>query len=385
MNKEQKLFLGKKRNKELSVEINSLNNNNINHKSDNINNDKYKEIITLNFHSHWINKILILKNQLNHNLISSSADGLIILYDVYPKYNPLLKMKLFGESGVINLTELNNGLIIACSFAEIKQILIFYDENKKVYNYEIINNYIICSTYVIKCLELFNENLLCITQQNCIIILKKNNENEKISKKNNNYKNREIFELMQNELCVNILQLTNNLFISCNINNSKYDLSTNSDQKNNINCIKFYDKDFNFIRRISKFYPTKSQNNMLKINDKLVLVGVEASSNEINWNNKKGVILINYKYLELLSFYETDNQISSMILYQNMLYFGDDKGYIIKYKLEEQEIIKQNIKKIHQYNIITMEVDYIYDKDIKQNIFILLTGSHDQKIKILSD
>ena len=180
MNKEQKLFLGKKRNKELSDEINSSNNNNINHKSGNINKDKYKEIKTLNFHSHWINKILILKNQLNHNLISSSADGLIILYDVYPKYNPLLKMKLFGESGVINLTELNNGLIIACSFAEIKQILIFYDENKKVYNYEIINNYIICSTYVIKCLELFNENLLCITQQNCIIILKKNNENEKI-------------------------------------------------------------------------------------------------------------------------------------------------------------------------------------------------------------
>ena len=385
MNKEQKLFLGKKRNKELSDEINSSNNNNINHKSGNINKDKYKEIKTLNFHSHWINKILILKNQLNHNLISSSADGLIILYDVYPKYNPLLKMKLFGESAAINLTELKNGLIIACSFAEIKQILIFYDENKKVYNYEIINNFIICSTYVIKCLELFNENLLCITQQNCIIILKKNNENEKISKKNENYKDREIYELLQNELCVNILQLTNNLFISCNINNSKYDLSTNSDQKNNINCIKFYDKDFNFIRRISKFYPTKSQNSILKINDKLVLVGVEASSNEINWNNKKGVILINYKYLELLSFYETDNQISSMILYQNMLYFGDDKGYIIKYKLEEQEIIKQNIKKIHQYNIITMEVDYIYNKDINQNIFILLTGSHDQKIKILSD
>ena len=385
MNKEQKIFLGKKRNKELSDEINSSNNNNINHKSGNINKDKYKEIKTLNFHSHWINKILILKNQLNHNLISSSADGLIILYDVYPKYNPLLKMKLFGDSGVINLTELKNGLIIACSFAEIKQISIFYDENKKVYNYEIINNYIICSTYVIKCLELFNENLLCITQQNCIIILKKNNENEKISKKNNNYKNREIFELLQNELCVNILQLTNNLFISCNINNSKYDLSTNSDQKNNINCIKFYDKDFNFIRRISKFYPTKSQSSMLKINDKLVLVGVEASSNEINWNNRKGVILINYKYLELLSFYETDNQISSMILYQDMLFFGDDKGYIIKYKLEGQEIIKQNIKKIHQYNIITMEVDYIYNKDINQNIFILLTGSHDQKIKILSD
>ena len=382
MNEEPKQFLGKKRNKVLSLEKNCLNNNDINHKSDNIDKDKYKEIITLNYHSHWINKILILNN---HNLISSSADGLIILYDKYPKFNPLLKMKLFGESGVINLTELKDGLIIACSFAAIKQISIFYDKDNKNYNYEIVNHYIICTTYVTKCLELFNEDLLCITQQNCIIILKKNDEKEEFSKNNLNYKNKEIIELLKNELCINILQLTNNLFISCNINNSKYDLSTNSDQKNNINCIKFYDKDFNFIRRISKFYPTKSQSSMLKINDKLVLVGVEASSNEINWNNKKGIILINYKYLELLSFYETDNQISSMILYQNMLYFGDDKGYIIKYKLEEQEIIKQNIKKIHQYNIITMEVDYIYNKDIKQNIFILLTGSHDQKIKILSD
>ena len=382
MNEEPKQFLGKKRNKVLLLEKNCLNNNEINHKSDIIDKDKYKEIITLNYHSHWINKILILNN---HNLISSSADGLIILYDKYPTFNPLLKMKLFGESGVINLTELKDGLIIACSFAAIKQISIFYDKDNKNYNYEIVNHYIICTTYVTKCLELFNEDLLCITQQNCIIILKKNDEKEEFSKNNLNYKNKEIIELLKNELCINILQLTINLFISCNINNSKYDLSMNSNIKKNINCIKFYDKDFNFIRRISKFYPTKSQSSMLKINDKLVLVGVEASSIEINWNNKKGVILINYKYLELLSFYETDNQISSMILYQDMLFFGDDKGYIIKYKLEEQEIIKQNIKKIHQYNIITMEVDYIYDKDIKQNIFILLTGSHDQKIKILSD
>lgn len=379
MNEEPKQFLGKKRNKVLSLEKNCLNNNEINHKSDIIDKDKYKEIITLNYHSHWINKILILNN---HNLISSSADGLIILYDKYPTFNPLLKMKLFGESGVINLTELKDGLIIACSFAAIKQISIFYDKDNKNYNYEIVNHYIICTTYVTKCLELFNEDLLCITQQNCIIILKKNDEKEEFSKNNLNYKNKEIIELLKNELCINILQLTNNLFISCNINNSKYDLSMNSNIKKNINCIKFYDKDFNFIRKISNFYPTKSQNSMIKINDKLVIVGVEATSNEINWNNKKGVVLINYQYIELLSFYETDNPISSIVFFHNVLYFGDDKGCVVKYELEEQEIIKKNNKKIHQYNISTIEYDYIYDKDLKQNIFILLTGSNDTTIKI---
>ena len=209
MNEESKQFLGKKRNKVLSLEKNCLNNNEINHKSDIIDKDKYKEIITLNYHSHWINKILILNN---HNLISSSADGLIILYDKYPTFNPLLKMKLFGESGVINLTELKDGLIVACSFAAIKQISIFYDKDNKNYNYEIINHYIICTTYVTKCLELFNEDLLCITQQNCIIILKKNNEKEEFSKNILNYNNKEIIELLKNELCINILQLKIFLF-----------------------------------------------------------------------------------------------------------------------------------------------------------------------------
>ena len=93
-----------------------------------------KDIIILNEHSHWINKILILKKQQKHNLISSSADGLIILYDEYPKYNPVLKMKLFGDSGVVNLTELNDGTIIACSFASIKQLNILYDRNNNIFN-----------------------------------------------------------------------------------------------------------------------------------------------------------------------------------------------------------------------------------------------------------
>ena len=71
-----------------------------------------------------------------------------------------------------------------------------------------------------------------------------------------------------------------------------------------------------------------------------------------------------------------------MIFFHNILYFGDDKGLVVKYELEEQEIIKKNNKKIHQYNISTIEYDYIYDEDLKQNIFILLTGSNDTTIKI---
>ena len=381
MDDDPKKFLGKKRILEYPQDLNDndLNNNNIINDNNEINNNK--EIITLNYHSHWINKILILKNLPKRNLISSSADGLIILYDEYPKYNPVLKMQLFGESGVTDLTELKNGTIIACSFASIKQIMILYDKLNNNYNYEVVNYIVICSTYVFKCVELINEDLLCITQQNSIIFLRKN---KKETNTNNVYNNKDIIELLKNELCINIIQLQNQLIISCHITNPKYDLSEDKISKKNINCVKFFDKDFNYIKKISGIYSTKSQNNMLQINDKFVIIGVEVCSNEIDWNNKKGVALINYNYLELVSFYEMDNQISSMTFYENMLYLGDDKGFLSKYKFDEQEIIFQKIKRVHLYNICTLEHDYIYDKELKKNIFIILTGSNDQTIRIFS-
>ena len=381
MDDDPKKFLGKKRILEYPQDLNDndLNNNNIINDNNEINDNK--EIITLNYHSHWINKILILKNLPKRNLISSSADGLIILYDEYPKYNPVLKMQLFGESGVTDLTELKNGTIIACSFAAIKQIMILYDKINNKYNYEVVNYIVICSTYVFKCVELINEDLLCITQQNSIIFLRKN---KKETNTNNVYNNKDIIELLKNELCINIIQLQNQLIISCHITNPKYDLSEDKISKKNINCVKFFDKDFNYIKKISGIYSTKSQNNMLQINDKFVIIGVEVCSNEIDWNNKKGVALINYNYLELVSFYEMDNQISSMTFYENMLYLGDDKGFLSKYKFDEQEIIFQKIKRVHLYNICTLEHDYIYDDELKKNIFIILTGSNDQTIRIFS-
>ena len=378
MDDDPKKFLGKKRTLEYPKDLNDLNNNNIINDNNEIN--IIKDPITLNHHSHWINKILILKNLPKRNLISSSADGLIILYDEYPKYSPVLKMQLFGESGVTYLTELKNGTIIACSFAAIKQIMILYDKVNNVYNYEVINYIVICSTYVFKCVELINEDLLCITQQNSIIFLRKNKKDIK----NNVYNNKDIIELLKNELCINILQLQNKLIISCHITNPKYDLTEDKISKKNINCIKFFDKDFNYIKKISGIYATKSQNNMLQINDKFVIIGVEVCSNGINWNNKKGVALINYNYLELISFYEMDNQISSMTFYDNMLFLGDDKGFLTKYKFDEQEIIFQKTKRVHLYNICTLEHDYIYDNELKKNIFIILTGSNDQTIRIFS-
>ena len=388
MNENQKDFLGKKRNiiniplnYNLSNNINFNINNNTNHNNSNIVKNT-KEPIILTAHSHWINQILILKHQPNHNLISSSADGQIILYNEYPKYNPVLKMQLFGESGVLNLTELKDGTIIACSFAAIKQILIKHDNIKNTYSYEVVNYSIICSTYISKCLELFNDELLCLTQQNIIIFLEKNKNNPISEYKDRNYITKNILELLKYELCINILQLTEELFISCNITNPKYDLTDENINKPEINCIKFYNKNFNCISKISKIYSSKSQNNIVKINTKYVLVGVEICSNEINWNNNKGVALINYKNFELITFYEIDNQVSSILYWENKIYIGDDKGYVTQFNFDENEIILKQTKRIHQYNISALEYDIIYDKEKNKNIFILLTGSNDQTIKI---
>ena len=167
--------------------------------------------------------------------------------------------------------------------------------------------------------------------------------------------------------------------------NIKYDLTEDNTLKKNNNCIKFCDNNFLVIKTLSKIYATKSQNNMIKINDKFVIIGVEVCSNKINWNNNKGIALINYNYLELVSFYEMDNQISSMTFYDNFLYLGDDKGYVRKYKLDSQEMFLQSVNRIHQYNINTMEYDIISDKELKKDIFIILTGSNDQTIKITPD
>ena len=136
-----KKFIGKKRDltADSNINTNKLNNNintseessnntqNTNQNSNkNLNNINkiYSEGIVLKEHTHWINKILILKYQSKHNLISSSADGKIIIYDNYPNYKPNLIIKLFGESGITYIRELKNGSIIACSFGALKQILL---------------------------------------------------------------------------------------------------------------------------------------------------------------------------------------------------------------------------------------------------------------------
>jgi len=82
--------------------------------------------------------------------------------------------------------------------------------------------------------------LLCITQQNSIIFLRKKNENIISLKKSNNYDKKDLIELLPNELCINILQLTNQLFISCNITNSKYETVRSLDDFNIEYIGKFY-------------------------------------------------------------------------------------------------------------------------------------------------
>ena len=400
-----KKFIGKKRDltADSNINTNKLNNNintseessnntqNTNQNSNkNLNNINkiYSEGIVLKEHTHWINKILILKYQSKHNLISSSADGKIIIYDNYPNYKPNLIIKLFGESGITYIRELKNGSIIACSFGALKQIHLDYNEVKNEYTYKEINYFVICTSYISKCIELNNNNLLFISQQNSIIILEKlkNNKVQKDDKKeiNDIFIKKPPIKLLISEICINILQLKDDLFISSNIRDPKFHLIEKGVNVESVNCINFYDDKFKTIYKIKNIYCTKSHENIVKIDDKYVIVGVEICLNEVNWNNKKGIELINYKNFQIVSFYELSNQISSILLYNNFLFIGDNKGYVEKFIFQEKEILKQKSKRIHFYNINSICCDNIYDNELKQNIFLIFTGSNDNKIKIIS-
>ena len=350
----------------------------------------YNEGIILSDHTHWINKVLILKYQPKKNLISSSADGLIIIYDNFPHYKPLLKLKLFNESGVTYLTELKNKSIIACSFGVFKQLRLNYNNSQNEFKYEVINYYSISTTYISKCIELNNEDLVFLSQQSNIIIMKKklfnnNTENETYDiKMKDEYIKQPLIYLLKYELCINILQLNDNLLISGNITDPKYNILESNSNKINNNCIYFYDEDFNIISKIKNIYCTKSQENMVKINHQYVIVGIEISPNEINWNNNKVIALINYINYQIETYFEVENQISALLFHHNNLYVGDNKGYIGKYDLKTKEFLLQKEKRVHFYNINSIACDYFLDDESNQKIFVIITGSNDGKIKILS-
>jgi hypothetical protein len=259
---EDKNFLGKKRNISNNGNENS-NHSNINRNEDSINstqysnqepkekkisikdNQFYNEAMILNEHSHWVNKLLILKNLPKHNLISASADGKIILYDDYPDFKPILNMILFG-TGVTYLTELKNGTIIACSFGAIKQILIEYNISNNEYTYKEANYIPICTTYIMKCIELNNNDLLFISQQDSIIILEKlknndTNDSNKIeeNKINDKFALKSPIKLLKYEICVNIIQLNNDLYLAGSLTDIKYNIIIRGSKKVNVNCIKF--------------------------------------------------------------------------------------------------------------------------------------------------
>lgn len=350
----------------------------------------YNEGIILNEHTHWINKVLILKYQPKHNLISSSADGLIIIYDIFPNYKPLSKLKLFNESGVTYLTELKNKSIIACSFGVFKQFRLNYIDSQNEFYYEVINYYSICTSYISKCIELNNEDLLFLSQQNNIIIMKKktnNNNTENKASENtvkDDYIKQPLINLLKYELCINILQLNDNLLISGNITDPKYNIIESNSNRINNNCIYFYDEDFNIISKIKNIFCTKSQENMVKIDHQYAIVGIEISPNELNWNNNKVIALINYINYQIESYFEVENQISALLLHEKNLYVGDNKGYILKYELNNKELLLQKEKRVHFYNINSISCDYVFDNDSNQKIFVIITGSNDGKIKILS-
>ena len=388
-------FVGKKRLEisEENLKILTINNNNPLIDSSNITKNSNNGIsfnsfskfendgLSLANHTHWVNKILILEHQISRNLISTSADGLIIIYNSYPNFDPILKIKEFNNRGVTYLAELQNSTIIACSFGAIKHIKLNFTDNDKC-SYTVIKYYPICKSYISKCIELTNKNIALICQEYNIFIL---TNNEKIENTFN--ENISQIKLLDYEICITILELNENLIMTASITDHKFNLKTeniyNLKLKNNF--ITFYDKNFNIISKIKNVYCSKSADNVTKLDERYFIISAELCIKEDNWDNNKGIALVDYKLYQIITFIETNKQISSLFLYENILILGDNNGFVEKYEItEKKELKKIKSKRMHLYNINSIIGYMVYDENSKNNIFLTFTGSNDKTIKISS-
>lgn len=339
------------------------------------------EGLSLTNHTHWVNKILILEHQPFHNLISTSADGLIIIYNSYPNFDSILKIKEFNNRGVTYLTELQNSTIIACSFGAIKHIKLNFIDNNNC-TYIVLKYYPICKSYISKCIELSNKNIVLICQEYNIFILENNKKIENAFNENISS-----IKLLDYEICITILELHENLIMSASITDHKFNLKSeniyNLKLKNNF--ITFYDKDFNIIHKINNIYCSKSADNVTKLNERYFIISAELCMKEDNWDNNKGIALVDYKLFQIITFVETNKQISSLFLLENVLMLGDNNGFVEKYEITEKKELKEiKTKKVHLYNINSIIAYKVYDEESQKNILLTFTGSNDKTIKITS-
>ena len=358
-----------------------------------------KVIKTIRTHSEPINTLLICKNG---NLVSGSL-GRVIFYSK-ENLEPILRITEFKSYYIshINETHKDNtfilchvGLIVIETSNDNKKYRIlfsFYERfmmNKSIefkYNYisklnknETEYKILISTVYGI---NIFEEGKIEIKEKEKEIKKEEPKKFEKFEKKskilekgdsNNDITYNFIKKINENELVYNIFQINNNCFVS----------TSNSVLASGNNCLRFwsYPEMIN-IKTLNNVFCSSGVYSIIKLNEKILLVGLEKISsflirnvNKTNQNhNINGIAVIDLEYFEIVQYIETHNCIRSLLLTSDNNIIAGSSFKLIQYKFNNGMIEKISEKELYNYINNTIV-------EINKNTFA--TGSNNRLIIVI--
>lgn len=359
--------------------------------------DSMKIIKTIRTHSEPVNTLLICKNG---NFVSGSL-GRIIFYSK-ENFEVILRITEFKEYYFSHIYELHidNTFLLSYSGFKIiqttndnkkyKVLFSFYERfimNKAIeYEYKYISednkenikyNIVISSVYGIHIFEKTKKN-----DENGKIDNKldknngkneKNNINQKIKieSDNNDLNYTLVKKINFNEIVYNILQISNNCFIS----------TSNSVLASGNNCLRFwsYSEMSNF-KTINNLYCSSGVNSVTKV-ENMLLVGLEKIPKYLFRSkiiddklNINGIAVIDLENYEVVQFIETHNCIRSLLLAKNNTIIVGSTFNLLQFKFNRGIMEKIGEKELYNYiNNVIIELD--------SNTFV--TGSNDKKIIVI--
>jgi len=359
--------------------------------------DSMKIIKTIRTHSEPVNTLLICKNG---NFVSGSL-GRIIFYSK-ENFEVIIRITEFKEYYFSHIYELHidNTFLLSYSGFKIikttndnkkyKVLFSFYERfimNKAIeYEYKYFSednkenikyNIVISSVYGIHIFEKTKKN-----DENGKIDNKldknngkneKNNINQKIKieSDNNDLNYTLVKKINFNEIVYNILQISNNCFIS----------TSNSVLASGNNCLRFwsYSEMSNF-KTINNLYCSSGVNSVTKV-ENMLLVGLEKIPKYLFRSkiiddklNINGIAVIDLENYEVVQFIETHNCIRSLLLAKNNTIIVGSTFNLLQFKFNRGIMEKIGEKELYNYiNNVIIELD--------SNTFV--TGSNDKKIIVI--
>ena len=355
--------------------------------------DSMKIIKTIRTHSEPVNTLLVCKNG---NFVSGSL-GRIIFYSK-ENFEVILRITEFKEYYFSHIYELHidNTFLLSYSGFKIiqttndnrkyKVLFSFYERfimNKAIeYEYKYISkdnketikyNILISSVYGIHIFEKTEKNEKNDKNNKIDTNSEKNDINQKIKIESDNSDLNYTFvkKLNFNEIIYNILQISNNCFIS----------TSNSVLASGNNCLRFwsYSEMSNF-KTINNLYCSSGVNSVAKV-ENMLLVGLEKIPKYLFRSkiiddklNINGIAVIDLENYEVVQFIETHNCIRSLLLAKNNTIIVGSTFNLLQYRFNRGIMEKIGEKELFNYiNNVIIEID--------NNTFV--TGSNDKKIIVI--